>query len=71
MILLGGPCKVGKIAYISNSDLFLLLCRRVDMSNLNEVEAAVGPKTKVVWLESPTNPRQMICDIRVRVCSYL
>jgi cysteine-S-conjugate beta-lyase len=25
----------------------------------------VGPKTRLVWLESPTNPRQQITDIRV------
>jgi cystathionine beta-lyase len=24
----------------------------------------VGPSTKIVWIESPTNPRQMISDIR-------
>lgn len=38
--------------------------RRIDTGNLDEVRAAVGPKTKIVWLESPTNPRQMISDIR-------
>ncbi|KAL2651989.1 hypothetical protein R1flu_020117 [Riccia fluitans] len=38
--------------------------KRVDMSDLEDVRAAVGPKTRLVWLESPTNPRIMICDIR-------
>ncbi|KAG6545203.1 hypothetical protein Mapa_013315 [Marchantia paleacea] len=38
--------------------------KRVDMGNLEEVRAAFGPKTRLVWLESPTNPRIMICDIR-------
>ena len=40
-------------------------CRRVDTTNLQEIESAIGPKTKIVWLESPTNPRQMITDIKV------
>lgn len=38
--------------------------KRVDTTNVEEVAAAVGPLTKVVWLESPTNPRQRISDIR-------
>lgn len=38
--------------------------RRIDTGNLDAVRAAVGPKTRIVWLESPTNPRQMISDIR-------
>lgn len=38
--------------------------KRVDTTNLDEVAAAIGPKTKLVWLESPTNPRIQISDIR-------
>ncbi|KAK4265206.1 hypothetical protein QN277_026289 [Acacia crassicarpa] len=38
--------------------------RRVNTSDLAAVAAAVGPKTKLVWLESPTNPQLQICDIR-------
>eukprot|EP00249_Psilotum_nudum_P005678 c19111_g1_i1 orf=214-1689(+) len=37
--------------------------KRVDTSCLQEVRGAIGPNTKLVWLESPTNPRQMISDI--------
>ncbi|KAI3879609.1 hypothetical protein MKW92_000104 [Papaver armeniacum] len=40
------------------------ICRRVDMTNLSAVAAAVGPWTKLVWLESPTNPRLQISDIK-------
>lgn len=43
------------------------MCRRVNTSDLQEVASAIGPQTKLVWLESPTNPRQQISDIRVRV----
>ncbi|GAB4851734.1 hypothetical protein Ancab_031136 [Ancistrocladus abbreviatus] len=40
-----------------------IVVKRVNMSNLEEVASAIGPWTKLVWLESPTNPRQQICDI--------
>ncbi|WJX11726.1 cysteine-S-conjugate beta-lyase [Trifolium repens] len=41
-----------------------VLVKRVNTSDLNEVASAIGPKTKLVWLESPTNPRIQISDIR-------
>ncbi|KAH9608193.1 hypothetical protein KSS87_015778 [Heliosperma pusillum] len=41
-----------------------VVVKRVNATDLDEVAAAIGPWTKLVWLESPTNPRQMICDIR-------
>ncbi|KAK6232103.1 Cys/Met metabolism [Theobroma cacao] len=41
-----------------------VVVKRVNTSDLDEVRAVIGPKTKLVWLESPTNPRQQIADIR-------
>ncbi|XP_021854389.2 cystathionine beta-lyase, chloroplastic [Spinacia oleracea] len=41
-----------------------IVVKRVNTSDLDEVASAIGPWTKLVWLESPTNPRQQICDIR-------
>ncbi|CAI8602615.1 unnamed protein product [Vicia faba] len=41
-----------------------VLVKRVNTSDLDEVASAFGPKTKLVWLESPTNPRIQISDIR-------
>ncbi|XP_076907980.1 cystathionine beta-lyase, chloroplastic-like [Bidens hawaiensis] len=41
-----------------------VVVKRVDTTNLDEVAAAIGPQTKLVWLESPTNPRIQITDIR-------
>jgi cystathionine beta-lyase/cystathionine gamma-synthase len=35
----------------------------VDAANLKEVEAAVLPSTKIIWLETPTNPLLKIFDI--------
>ena len=36
----------------------------VDTTSLAAVEAAFTPKTKLVWVESPSNPLLKICDIR-------
>ncbi|XP_073132313.1 cystathionine beta-lyase, chloroplastic isoform X2 [Henckelia pumila] len=41
-----------------------VVVKRIDTTNLDAVASAIGPWTKLVWLESPTNPRQQISDIR-------
>ncbi|ONH94961.1 hypothetical protein PRUPE_7G042400 [Prunus persica] len=41
-----------------------VVVKRVNTSDLDEIASAIGPWTKLVWLESPTNPRQIISDIR-------
>lgn len=41
-----------------------VVVKRVNTSDLNEVASSIGPRTKLVWLESPTNPRLQISDIR-------
>jgi len=35
----------------------------VDTSDLTAVEAAISSQTRLVWLESPTNPRLIVSDI--------
>ena len=35
----------------------------VDMTNPTNVERAMTPATKMVWMETPTNPMLKICDI--------
>ena len=35
----------------------------VDMCDLEAVRAAIRPETKLVWLESPTNPRMQVTDV--------
>ena len=35
----------------------------VDTTDINGVEAAIRPQTKIVWVESPGNPRMSITDI--------
>ena len=39
----------------------------VDTTDLNAVEAAFTPKTKLVWIETPSNPLLKITDIRAIV----
>ncbi|XP_047969963.1 cystathionine beta-lyase, chloroplastic-like isoform X1 [Salvia hispanica] len=41
-----------------------VVVKRIDTTNLEEVASAIMPRTKLVWLESPTNPRQQISDLR-------
>nr|BBI54966.1 cystathionine beta-lyase [Leucaena leucocephala] len=41
-----------------------VVVKRVNTSDLEEVASSIGPCTKLVWLESPTNPRLQISDIR-------
>ncbi len=36
----------------------------IDTANLNAIERAITPKTKLIYLESPTNPMLRLSDIR-------
>jgi len=35
----------------------------VDLADLSAIEAAITPKTKIVWVETPTNPLLRLCDL--------
>jgi cystathionine gamma-lyase len=37
--------------------------KQIDTCDLAAVEAAITPRTRMVWIESPTNPRLLISDI--------
>ena len=41
-----------------------LSATRVDMTDIAATEAAFRPETKLVWLETPTNPMLKVVDIR-------
>ena len=43
---------------------FGLHFRFVDMRDLSRIEEAVGPKTRLIWVETPTNTMMSIIDIR-------
>lgn len=36
----------------------------VDMTNLDEIESAINDQTKLIWIETPTNPLLRIIDIK-------
>src|SRR5918994_3762264 len=40
-----------------------VVIRQVDVADRVELEAALNPRTRLVWLESPTNPRLEVYDI--------
>ena len=42
---------------------FGLRFRFVDMNNVDDVAAAIGPNTKMMWVETPTNPMMNVVDI--------
>lgn len=42
---------------------FGIVTRQIDTSDLKTLEATINSKTKLVWIETPTNPRLLITDI--------
>ena len=44
-----------------------LKSRYIDMTDAAKVEAAIGPDTKMIWIETPTNPMLNIVDLEA-VC---
>jgi cystathionine beta-lyase/cystathionine gamma-synthase len=40
----------------------------VDMTDLEAVRKAIRPETKMMWIETPTNPTLKVCDIKA-LCS--
>lgn len=56
----GGSYRIMKRIF----EPFGFVFRFVDMSNIQEIAAAVTERTKMLWLETPTNPLLKILDIR-------
>lgn len=42
---------------------FGIVTKQIDTSDLKAVDAALSQRTRLVWIESPTNPRLLITDI--------
>jgi cystathionine beta-lyase/cystathionine gamma-synthase len=40
-----------------------VVTKQIDTGSLKAVEAALSPRTRLVWIETPTNPRLLISDI--------
>ena len=39
------------------------IVRQIDITDRETFEATLNERTRLVWLESPTNPRLLVCDI--------
>ncbi|MBC2604291.1 trans-sulfuration enzyme family protein [Puniceicoccus vermicola] len=68
----GDHVVCGRDAYAGTLRLFLRVLRRfeiqfslVEMENEEAVRAAVRPETKMIWIETPTNPMMRVVDIAV------
>jgi len=55
----GGTYRIMKRIY----EPFGLVFHFVDMSNIQEIENVISEKTKMIWVETPTNPLLKIIDI--------
>ena len=55
----GGTYRIMKRIY----EPFGMVFKFVDMSNVDNVEAAISEKTKMIWIETPTNPLLRIIDL--------
>ncbi|HXX21213.1 MAG TPA: PLP-dependent aspartate aminotransferase family protein [Candidatus Acidoferrum sp.] len=55
----GGTYRILNRVYQS----FGIVTKQIDTSDLKAVEAALSSRTRIVWIESPTNPRLLITDI--------
>jgi cystathionine beta-lyase/cystathionine gamma-synthase len=67
----GDHIIVGNDVYGGTYRLFMKIYARfgltftwVDLTDLKAVKAAFTPQTKLVWLETPTNPTMTLADIR-------
>jgi cystathionine beta-lyase/cystathionine gamma-synthase len=58
--LYGGSYRIFKTIF----EKYGLVFRFVDLQDIAAVEALVNPKTKLIWVETPTNPMMNIVDIR-------
>jgi len=61
--LYGGSYRLMRRVY----EKFGLKSTFIDMPNIKEVEKAISKKTKLLWIETPTNPMLNIIDIQA-VC---
>ena len=40
-----------------------VIVRQVDTTNLAEIKNSIGPNSRLLWVETPTNPLLRLCDI--------
>jgi cystathionine beta-lyase len=61
--LYGGSYRLFKTVY----EKYGLVFRFIDMQNASSIKAFITDKTKLIWLETPTNPMMNIIDIKAVV----
>jgi len=61
--LYGGSYRLFKKIY----EKYGLVFRFIDMQNASSIETFITDKTKLIWLETPTNPMMNIIDIKAVV----
>lgn len=64
--LVASDCLYGPTEVVIESELprFGMAATLVDTSNLSAIEPALRPNTRLVYIETPTNPTMKITDIR-------
>jgi methionine-gamma-lyase len=64
--LVASDCLYGPTEVVIESELprFGMAATLVDTSNLSAIEPALRPNTRLIYLETPTNPTMKITDIR-------
>ncbi len=64
-VLCSDDCYGGTFRYFTKvMNKFQVNTRFVDTADLNAVAAACGPDTRMLWVETPTNPLLKLSDIR-------
>lgn len=58
--LYGGSYRIFKQIF----EKYGIVFHFVDMQDVSEIENKVNPKTKLIWVETPTNPMMNIIDIK-------
>ncbi len=59
--LYGGSRRLFSQVFAGN---FQIHIQYVDARHLSQIENAIQPHTRMIWLETPTNPLMKLCDIR-------
>ena len=58
--LYGGSYRIFKTIF----EKYGLVFHFVDMTDVQNIQAKINPKTKMIWVETPTNPMMNIIDIK-------
>ncbi len=67
-VLVGDDVYGGTYRYFTQVlNSFGIEAKFIDMSDIETIEAQIGPKTRMLWIETPTNPLLKIADLSALV----